>query len=87
LVFPPEEEYRQALGFHGAPFRVDTENRHKPAGDLKILCANGKLGTLRVKPGGLLWKPKRQQKFYSVSLEQFEAWITNSATGAKRTGS
>jgi hypothetical protein len=40
-----------------------------------------------VKPGGLLWKPKRQQKFYSVSLEQFEAWITNSATGAKRTGS
>ena len=55
--------------------------------DHEILCAKGKLGTLRVKPGGLLWKPKRQQKFYSVSLEQFEAWITNSATGAKRTRS
>ena len=54
--------------------------------DHEILCATGKLGTLRVKPGGLLWKPKGQQKFYSVSLEQFKEWITNPATGARRIG-
>lgn len=55
--------------------------------DHDIRRANRKLGTLRVKPGGLLWKPKGQQKFYSVSLEQFEKWITSSAAGANRTGS
>ena len=45
------------------------------------------IGTIRVKPSGLLWKPKGQRKYYQVSLDTFTAWITNAATGASRTGS
>ncbi|NJM54934.1 MAG: hypothetical protein HC841_02525 [Verrucomicrobiae bacterium] len=46
---------------------------------------NAVVGTIRIKPSGVLWKPKGQQKFYSVDLEKFSAWITDSTTGAKRT--
>ena len=46
-----------------------------------------KIGTLRVKPGGLLWKPVGQHKFYSVSLDQFQTWIIHPETNAKRVGS
>ena len=42
-----------------------------------------KLGTLRVKPSGVLWKPVDKQKFFSVTLEQFTAWIADAATRAK----
>ena len=45
------------------------------------------LGTLRIKPSGVLWKPKGQQKYYAVPLATFTAWITAASTGATRTGS
>jgi len=46
-----------------------------------------KIGTLRVKPGNILWKPKGQQKFYSVSLDNFREWIKDPKTNANKTGS
>ena len=48
---------------------------------------NNVIGTLRIKPSGILWKPKGKQKFYAVTLDQFREWITDVNTKAKRTGS
>lgn len=45
------------------------------------------VGTIRVKPSGVLWKPSGQQRFYSVPLDVFAAWITSGAAGATRTKS
>jgi hypothetical protein len=45
------------------------------------------IGTIRVKPSGVLWKPKGQRKYYAVNLDQFIGWITAPSTGADRTGS
>ena len=45
------------------------------------------IGTLRVKPVGLLWRPKDDTRFYSVSLDQFIEWITSKETKARRTKS
>jgi hypothetical protein len=42
-----------------------------------------KVGTLRVKPSGILWKPVDKQKFHAVKLDKFIDWITDPATGAK----
>ena len=45
------------------------------------------IGTLRIKPSGLAWKPKGQHKFYSVNLDAFADWITSDEVKAKRTKS
>ena len=42
------------------------------------------VGTIRVKPSSLLWRPKGQHQFYAVSLDQFTSWITGPTSGAKR---
>ena len=44
--------------------------------DHDIVNDEGKVGTIRVKPNGIGWKPKHSQKFTSISLEQFVAWIS-----------
>jgi hypothetical protein len=50
-----------------------------------ILDGNGvTVGTLRLKPSSVNWKPKSGQKFYSVSLTDFEKWITCPKTKAKK---
>ncbi len=55
--------------------------------DHTINDADGKkIGTLRVKPSGVLWKPANQQKFFSVSLDEFRPWIEGHPN-AKRTTS
>ncbi len=46
-----------------------------------------KIGTVRVKPTGVLWKPVNGQKFFSVPLEKFITWITDSSTQASKTKS
>ncbi len=48
---------------------------------------NDTIGTVRIKPSGILWKPKGQHKYYAVTLEQFKEWITDENTRAKRTSS
>lgn len=45
-----------------------------------------KIGELRVKPSGLLWKNKDKGKYYRVPLDKFIEWITAPATGATRPG-
>jgi len=44
------------------------------------------VGTIRVKPSSVLWRPKSQHAFYAVTLADFAAWITDPDTGAKRVG-
>ena len=45
------------------------------------------IGVIRIKPSGVLWKPKGQQKFYTVPLDKFVSWITAPGTRATRTKS
>lgn len=45
------------------------------------------IGTIRLKPSGVLWKPAGSPKFYTVPLNRFIDWITNPKTKARRTGS
>jgi hypothetical protein len=45
------------------------------------------VGSIRIKPSSVLWRPTNAQKFYAVSLDEFSTWITDPATGAKRTTS
>jgi hypothetical protein len=45
------------------------------------------LGTIRIKPVSVLWKPRRQQLYFSVTLDKFTSWITDPKTKAKRTKS
>jgi hypothetical protein len=53
-----------------------------------ILNENGDvIGTIRIKPSSVLWKPGRSQKYHSVNLEKFVEWITDSNTRAKKTES
>ncbi len=51
-----------------------------------VLDGNGDVvGTIRIKPTGVLWKPRNAREWYSVSLDGFASWITNPATKAKKT--
>ena len=43
----------------------------------------GKVGTLRIKPSSILWKPKGAHKFHSVSLDDFVGWMTSKKQVAK----
>jgi hypothetical protein len=45
------------------------------------------IGTIRIKPSGILWKPKGQHKFLRVSLDTFIGWITHKNTGATKVSS
>ena len=45
------------------------------------------IGTIRVKPSSILWKPKNAQKYYSINLQKFAEWITDSDTKARKTKS
>ena len=44
------------------------------------------IGTIRIKPSSVLWKPKGQHEYYSVTLGGFAGWITSPGTGARRIG-
>lgn len=51
----------------------------------EILDTKGKkVGTIRIKPSGVLWKPSGKQDFFCVELEKFIDWICNPSTGAKK---
>jgi hypothetical protein len=45
------------------------------------------VGTLRVKPARLLWKPAWAREFTSVKLEDFVAWLSEPNTKTWQTGS
>ena len=41
------------------------------------------VGTIRIKPTSVLWKPKGAYSFYAVKLGEFTSWIMSPASGAK----
>ena len=51
--------------------------------DHDIVDEDGKVGTIRVKPSGIAWKPKNGQKFYSISLTKFADWIMENGRKTK----
>ena len=54
--------------------------------ELKIVDQEERaVGTLRVKPSSILWKPKNAQQFYAVPLDAFAGWITSAASGHTKT--
>lgn len=54
--------------------------------DTAIQDESGNLiGTVRIKPTGILWKPKNAQTFFAKPLSSFTDWITAPETKAKRT--
>lgn len=40
------------------------------------------IGTIRIKPSSVMWKPSGKHKFLAVPLDKFTAWIADKATGA-----
>ncbi len=52
----------------------------------KIVTEEGNevVGTIRVKPVSISWKPKGRAEYLTVRLEDFVAWITDPATRAKK---
>lgn len=46
-----------------------------------------KIGTIRIKPGGVSWKPANKQQFHSVVLDDFIKWITTEAPSKRLTKS
>ena len=43
------------------------------------------VGTIRVKPSSVMWKPRNARKYYSVPVQKFAAWITDPNTKASST--
>ena len=41
------------------------------------------VGTIRIKPSSVLWKPKGKQQFYAVPLDRFASWIVSDGAKAK----
>jgi hypothetical protein len=44
----------------------------------------GKIGELRIKPSSILWKSKGQQKYKSIPLDDFIAWIEKEGNPVKQ---
>jgi hypothetical protein len=42
------------------------------------------VGTLRVKPSGILWAPKGSHSWYRVSIEEFGEYAKNNGTQQKK---
>ena len=45
--------------------------RRPDSEDFEIMEDNKKAGTIRIKPSGILWKPKGKQSFFGVTVEEF----------------
>ena len=53
------------------------EFKRQDAVDLDIVSAENRtaVGSLRIKPSSILWKPSREQQYYIISLDKFSEWI------------
>lgn len=51
--------------------------------DHDIVNDDGKVGTIRVKPTGVAWKPKNARKFFTISLANFSEWIEENGRQTK----
>lgn len=41
--------------------------------DLSIMEDGVKIGTIRIKPSGILWKPKGKRNWFGLTLDKFGA--------------
>jgi hypothetical protein len=46
---------------------------------------DGVVGTIRLKPSSILWKPSGARKFYAVPLKRFGDWIASDEAKATKT--
>ena len=46
-----------------------------------------KIGTIRIKPVSVAWKPPNAREFLTVSIDDFVIWITSPKAKARRTKS
>jgi len=68
-------------------YNNELERPHHLEGTILEKATGKTIGTIRVKPSRILWKPKGQTKYYNVSLDKFVDWIQDKKTGASRTAS
>jgi hypothetical protein len=52
--------------------------------DFEIEENNEMLGTLRIRPNGILWKPKRSQSWYRIAIEEFADYAKQQGTKVER---
>ena len=45
---------------------------------------NAVVGTIRIKPSSILWKPSNARSFHGISLDRFKEWVTSKESGSKR---
>ena len=50
-----------------------------------IWCGDSKIGTIRIKPVSISWKPSGAHKFHTVPLDKFAAWMTSAKSNSKLT--
>jgi len=46
-----------------------------------------KIGTIRIEPVSISWKPASAREFRTVAIDEFIAWITDPETKARQTKS
>jgi len=51
---------------------------------IRDACTGETIGTIRIEPSSVLWKPKGQHEYYPVTLDGFASGITSPGTGARR---
>jgi hypothetical protein len=52
------------------------EFRPRKYEDFEIVDADGaKVGEVRVKPSGILWKPKHSRKWFGIDLDTFASYM------------
>lgn len=52
--------------------------------DFEIMENKAKVGTIRVKPSGILWKPKGKQAWFRISVEEFSEYAEKNGTEQKK---
>ena len=67
------------------PKYINTFRRREYHEELIVSSDGRVVGTIRLKPSSLLWRPNGNRTFVSVPLERFASWIMDERTGASRT--
>jgi hypothetical protein len=52
--------------------------------DFEILESSAIVGTVRIKPSGILWSPKGKHSWFRVTVEQFATFAEEKGTKQKK---
>jgi hypothetical protein len=58
-------------GKHGGKSVASKEFRRPQSEDFEIMEQGTKVGTVRIKPSGILWKPKGKHSWFGLTVEEF----------------